>query len=105
MVITPGRGRARGPGAGPATQGLAFLDVPIEQRWPPDQAGEFLAVGDNAAVLAKGDVRDVLHVRLLQLIGDRFALGAIGLQRPLARQLDDLPVARPAVPRLLAIFD
>src|SRR5262245_10002671 len=96
---------ARGPREDQAPVSLAFLDVPIEQRWPPDQAGEFLAIGDNAAVLAKGDVGDVVHVRLLQLIGNRLALGGIGLESPLPRQVDDLPVARPAVPGLLAILD
>ena len=32
--------------------------------------GEFLAIGDDAAVLAERDVGDVVHVRLLQLVGD-----------------------------------
>src|SRR5262245_3116086 len=106
MVLAPveGRPEARAPRARRAG-GLAFFDDPIAQRWRPDQTREFLAIGDNAAVLAEGNVGDVVHVRLLQLIGDGFALGAIGLESPLARQLDDFLVARPPVPSLLAVLD
>src|SRR5215831_21109473 len=102
MMAIPVRGQAR---PLPGLSGrLALLDVPVKQGWRADQAGQLLAVGDDAAVLAERDVANVLHVRLLQLVRDLLALGGIRLERPLPGQLDDLPVARPTVPGLLAVL-
>src|SRR5689334_24490947 len=84
---------------------LAFFYVPIEQRRRPDQASQLLAIGDNAPVLAERNIRDILHVCLLQLVGDLLAPGAVGFKRPPPRQIDNLAVARPAVPSLLAVLD
>src|SRR2546422_11746232 len=83
---------------------LSSLDVPVEQGRRADQPGQLLAIGNDAAVLAERDVGDVVHMRLLQLVRDLLALAGVGLERPLPGQLDDFPVARPTVPRLLAIL-
>src|SRR5687767_11177896 len=81
---------------------LILLHIPVRVAAADHQAGDVLAHRIRIDVLAERRVRADLEGAHLDLLGDRFALGVVGLARELVAQLLDLLVAGPAEPGFLA---